>query len=375
MAVDRKKGLAALRKTLDDGAMSLLSEQRPREVVSTGIATLDAALGVGGLVRGSQNIFWGTPSSGKSALCYTAIGELMKRDKDAMACIFDIERSADMDWLVRFGIDPDRTVIIKEPTIEQAVNTFQEVMRSCSFDFIVIDSLGAVVRAVDFDGKDGKGGDATKAQVGGSSGVITRWVSKANSELIVLDKMENTGVEVIKPVIIHINQVRDNLSSMYGGHTMPGGHALQHMASVIVKVTASGAAADKLMGTSNGKKVQVGTRVSCNIEKNKFAPAKRLAGYDFCYEECPEHDFGIGSHLACLELAIEYEVVNARGAWCYYGTEGEEGFVKANGKAAMAELMKDNPEFYDRVYSETMARVSEENDEIMRDLEERRVKV
>lgn len=62
-------------------------------------------------------------------------------------------------------------------------------------------------------------------------------------------------------------------------------------------------------------------------------------------------------------------------AWFYYGTEGEEGFVKANGKAAMVELLKDNPEFYEKVYAETMARISAENDEIMRDLEERRVKV
>ena len=103
--VDRQKGLAQLRKTLSDGALSLLSEQKERSVISTGIATLDSALGVGGLVRGSQNIFWGTPSAGKSALCYTAIGNMMKRDPEAMACIFDIERSASMDWLVKFGVD------------------------------------------------------------------------------------------------------------------------------------------------------------------------------------------------------------------------------------------------------------------------------
>lgn len=356
--VDRDKGLAKLKKVLGDGALSYLSEQKPKQIVSTGIATLDAALGVGGFVRGSQNILWGTPSAGKSALVYTAIGNLMQRDKDAMACIFDIERSADINWLTKFGIDPERVVIIEQPTIEDNVNAFQEAMRSSAFDFIVIDSLGAVVRAVDFDGKDGKGGDANKAQVGGSSGVITRWVAKANSELIVLDKMENAGEEVIKPVIIHINQVRDNLSSMYGGHQMPGGHALQHMASTIVKVTASGAAADKLMGTVNGKSVQVGTRVSCVIEKNKFAPAKRMAGYNFCYEECPEHSFGIDSYMAAVDLAIDFGTLESKGAWLYFGEEGQDGFVRANGKAAMVELLKDNEEFYGTLYQTTMDAIS-----------------
>lgn len=362
MAIDRMAGLKALQKQLSDGSLSLLRDQSKRKVMSTGIATLDSALGVGGFVRGSQNIIYGPPSAGKSALCYTAIGNLMQKDPEAMACIVDIERSADEDWLVNFGIDPDRTVIIKEPTVEEAVNSFQKAMRSCSFDYIVIDSLGSVIRAVDFDGKDGNGGDAGKAMVAGSSGVITRWVNKANSELIVLDKMENSGEEVIKPAIIYINQVRDNMDSMHGGYKMPGGHGLRHMASVVMRVTSSNAANDKLTGTVNGKRQVVGSRVVCKIEKNKYAPKERAAGYEFCYEECPEHEFGIGSHLACLELAIEHGVVEARGAWCYYGTEGEKGYVKANGKSAMVEYMKDNPELYERIYEDTMAAVSSESE-------------
>lgn len=365
MAIDRMAGLASLQKQLNDGAMSFLSEQKPKQIVSTGIATLDSALGTGGFVRGSQNIIYGPPSAGKSALCYTAIGNLMKKDPEALACIIDIERSADIDWLMKFGIDPARVVIIKEPTVEDAVNSFQKAMRTNSFDYVVIDSLGAVIRSVDFDGKDGKGGDASKAQVAGSSGVITRWVNKANSELIELDKLENAGQDVIKPIIIYINQVRDNMDSMHGGYKMPGGHGLKHMTSVRIRVIASGAAADKLHGTVRGKKVKVGTRVTCTIEKNKYGPEDRSAGYQFCFEECPEYDFGIGSELACLELAIEYGVVETRGAYCYYGTEGEPGFVKTCGKPEMVSLMKDNPEFYQKMYYKTMQAISNENDENM----------
>ena len=367
MAVDRRKGLALLKKQLDDGALSMLSEQPDRKVLSTGIVTLDSALGVGGFVRGTQNILYGPPDGGKSALAYTAVGNLMMADPEAMACIVDIERSASPDWLLKFGIDPDRTVIIKEPTIEESVNAFQQAMRSCAFDYIIIDSLGAVIRAVDFDGKDGKGGDANKAQVGGASGVITRWVNKANSELITLDKQELAGAEVIKPVIIFINQVRDNFNSPYGGYTMPGGNALRHMSKTIVRVTASGAAADKMWGTVNGKKMQVGTRVTCKIERNKNAPDGRLAGYDFCWEECPEHQFGIDSAAACFDLAVENGVVETRGAWCYYGIEGEPGYVKQNGRSAMIDVLRDNPEFMSVVYSRTMEEIARKNDEVMAD--------
>ena len=157
MAINRKKGLDALRKVLSDGQMTSLADQKPLKVIPTGIATLDSALGVGGFVRGSMVVSYGLSSSGKSACFYTAIGNLMKSDPEAMACIFDIERSATREWLEKFGVDPERVQIVQEPTIEDTVNDLQQVMRANVFDYILIDSLGAVMRAVAFDGKDGKG--------------------------------------------------------------------------------------------------------------------------------------------------------------------------------------------------------------------------
>lgn len=362
MAVNRKKGLAALEKVLKDGQMTSLADQKPLEVVPTGIATLDSALGVGGFVRGSMVVVYGQASAGKSAAAYTAIGNLMKSDPDAMACIFDVERSATKEWCEKFGIDPERVRIVQEPTIEDTVNDLQQVMRSNVFDYILIDSLGAVMRAVAFDGKDGKGGDENKAVVAGSAATITHLVNKVNGEFTVLDKMENTGHEVLKPVVLMINQVRVNMNSMYGGVDMPGGYALKHMMDVRLRVSASGAPADKMMGTVNGEKVQVGTRVNVTVEKNKFAPPLRQAGYNFCFEECPEWQFGIDSVAACFDLAVKHGVIATKGAWCRYGEEGDPGYVKANGKNAMMELLRDNPEFYDAVYADVMAAVGKDNE-------------
>lgn len=360
--VDRKKGLASLRKSLKDGQMMMLSEQKPLDALPTGIATLDSALGTGGFVRGSQVVLWGTQGAGKSALCYAAIGHEMKSNPDAMACIFDVERSTSPDWLVKFGVDPDRTVIIEEPNIEANINTFQQVMRTGIFDYIVIDSIGAMMGERQFDGKDGKGGDASVVNVGGVAKGVTDWVNKANGELIVLDKMENAGNDVIKPVIIWINQVRANFNSMYGGYTMPGGYGLQHQAKVIIRMTASGAANDKMYGTIKGQKEQVGTRIVCTIEKNKYAPKNRQAGYNFCWEECQEYSFGIDSAAALFDLAIKYDVLVSKGPWCYYRDS-----VKANGKAEMIRLIRDNVEFEKVLYDETMSKIAEENAEMMVD--------
>lgn len=361
MAIDRKKGLRSLAKALEGGAIYNLTEQKPIKVISTGIATLDAALGVGGFVRGSQAILYGSSSSGKSALAYTAIAALHEHDPEAMACIVDIERSANREWLEKFGIDTERVYIVQEPTIEDAVNAFQECMRASVFDIIVFDSLGAAMRAVSLDGKDGKGGDANVTQVGGTSKAITDLVNKVNGELIKLDMMENVGEEVIKPVVIYINQVRDVIGARFPMQSMPGGNALHHMAGVIVKVHASSAAGDKMYGNINGQKVQVGTRVMCTVEKNKFAPPRRQGGYSFCYQECPEWGFGIDSYSACYDLAVERNVIDARGAWAYYGTEGEEGFIKTQGRNAFIDRMRADTALYEKVYAETMRTFALEN--------------
>ena len=73
MSVDRSAGLASLSKKLSDGAMFSLRDKRGVESISTGVATVDAALGTGGFVRGGQHILYGSPSSGKSALVYSTI--------------------------------------------------------------------------------------------------------------------------------------------------------------------------------------------------------------------------------------------------------------------------------------------------------------
>lgn len=361
--MDRKKGLSRLSKALGDGAIYNLSEQRGLKVISTGIATVDSAMGTGGFVRGSQVAIYGTPSSGKSALAYTAIASCLRADADAMACIIDIERSANKEWLQKFGVDTDRVYIVQEPTIEEAVNAFQECMRAGCFDIILVDSLGAVIRSVDLDGRDGTGGDANTQQVGGSARVITGWVNKANGELTKLDKMENLGEEVIKPVIIYINQVRDVIGARFPTLAMPGGHALPHMMGMIIKVHASGAAGDKLMGTINGQKVQVGLRVTVTLEKNKYARPRSQGGYNFVYQECPEWGFGVDSYDACMSLAIERGVVESRGAWCYYGHEGDAGYRKANGRAAFIDLMRRDDALYDEVYSKVMDEVRKESEE------------
>ena len=338
-----KQSIARLKKKIGDGVITV-AEQKPLEVISTGITPLDIALGVGGLPRGQITHIWGSPSSSKTSLVNHMVGELQKRDKEACACYIDIEHSLRAEWLAKFGIDPDRTVIVSASTIEDAMNDMMAVMAEGIFDIVVVDSIGALVRSVEIDGKDGKGADAHDASFGGVSALVTRWVKAVNSTLIRMDNRRYAGEDVKLPAVVFINQQRDDIGSMFAGaKKFSGGNALQHQMYINIRLKASGAAADKMYGTVNGKRAQVGTLITANIEKNKAAAPFRLGSWQFVYDDCPEYEFGVQQDRAKVDSAIEYGIVKVGGGgWIIYPDEnGEEQRIRS--RDALVALVKENP--------------------------------
>lgn len=366
----KMKGIAQIRKSEDEGSFFTPVQQIDYSagVISTGADTLDVALG-GGWMRGHQHMIMGTFSSGKSALTYSAIGRLLQFDYDAMACIVDIEGSVTPQWLEKFdGIDLDydnpdnnRVWVSTPDTVENAVNSLCGIIRQGIFDLIVVDSLGAVARGVEVDGKKGDGGDANAMQVAGSAGVITRMVNRVNAELTRIANQKRSGADVVLPVILYIGQARVNLKSPHGGLIISGGEGLKHACKTITEIRASGAADDARYATIHGERVKVGNRVICKNRKNKLAEPYREAAYMFYFVETDEYPFGVDSADSLLNLALGYNTIVQKGAWFYYGEEGQDGFVKCQGKNNLLDLIRDNPEFAKKVHDETMAIVMEES--------------
>lgn len=323
----KEQVLKRLAKKLPEGSFRPLGEVEDKEIISTSIPTLDYALGTGGFARGEQVMVYGEPSSGKSALTYSMMGTYMKEHPNSMCAILDLEDSASMSWCNKFGLDADNTIVLSPATIDECITTAIEVIRDSCFDIIVIDSLGAGILQSELEN------DTTR--MGGSAGAITRLVKaiKAECQLVERQKRvaqlngENTDGFVI-PVVIHINQVRDNLKSMYGGLTYSGGHALSHSVAQVIRIRASKAATDKIEGTVNGEKHIVGSLVNCTVEKNKLAPPNRSGSYIFCFEECPEHAFGIDATASVCDLALCLGIARVEGKTIYFPTpHGEEKVV------------------------------------------------
>jgi len=375
MGLNREKGLDNLLKNEAPGSFFVPTQQIDYSVgvISTGADTLDAALG-GGWMRGHQHMVMGEYSAGKSSLINCAIGRLLSFDPKALACIVDIEGSVTPQWLEKFdGIEFDydnprknRVWVSTPDTVENAANSLCAIIREGIFDAIVVDSLGAVARGVEVDGKKGDGGDANAMQVAGSAGVITRMVNRVNAELTRIGNAKRAGADVVLPVIIYIGQARINLKSPHGGLIISGGEGLKHMCKTITEIRASGKADDIKWADIHGERVKIGTRIITRNRKNKLATPYREAGYMFYYTETPDHPFGVDSADSLVDLAVSYGVLKTSGSWMSYGTEGEKGFVKAQGKAKMVGLLRDNPEFAKAVHDDTMAVVIGESESYLK---------
>lgn len=333
--------LKKLAKKLPDGAVYTLNEQEGIEFIPTGISTLDYAIG-GGWPRGWMTQVYGPSSSGKSAMVLQSIGNYQKSHTESLAAVIDLEKSMTEDWAVKFGIDPDRLVVLRPTNVEEMITMSVEAVKANAFDIIMVDSLGAGLLQSEIEND--------RTRMAGSAGNITRMVKAINSSFIELERerkvannSDGDANELVIPAVLLINQVRVNMSSMYGEDTYGGGKALGHMIGVNIHLRASKASADKIMGTVDGQQLRVGWMCTATVEKNKLSVPGKSAGYSFVFCECPEHEFGIDNARSVADLALATGIARVDGKSIYYPTpNGTE--EKVVGRNNFQQIMRENEE-------------------------------
>ena len=138
-------------------------------------------------------------------------------------------------------------------------------------------------------------------------------------------------------IVIFINQLREKVGVMYGNpEVTTGGRALKFYAS-----GAHRRAPDR--GPSNGGEV-IGNRTRAKIVKNKVAPPFREAEFDIMYGE------GISKWGELVDLAVKLDILQKSGSWFSMG-ETRLG----QGRDAVKQYLKDNPELADRMEAEIRA--------------------
>ena len=305
----------------------------------------------GGLARGRLIEFAGEEHGGKTTtaldVCKNAqqifndeFEEFLSNEKDEKKKKYlesrgpkkvvyaDCENTLDEDWAKQLGVDIDNMYILK-PQSQSAEDIFQMLLDMIETDEVglcVIDSLGVMLSKQAYEK------DMTEKTYGGIAMALTLFSKKAELLCAKYDCL-----------LIGINQMRDDMNSMYGGKTTTGGKAWKHNCSYRIMFAHGDfldEAGNKLNRSCDEPK---GNRVMVSIVKNKVdKPDRRTGFYTLMY------DYGVDEVSDLIEVAMKYGIIHKSGGWFNFvdivtgevvcDETGKE--IKIQGQANLAEYIR-----------------------------------
>ena len=303
------EALKQIEKQFGKGSIMKLGDNKHLkvDVVSSGVLSLDIALGVGGYPKGRIIEIYGPESSGKTTFALQAIAEHQRLG--GRAAFIDAEHALDPVYAERLGVNIDELLLSQPDTGEQALEICDALVRSEAISIIVIDSVAALVPQAEIDGEMGDS----------HVGLQARLMSQALRKL-------NGTISKTNTTVIFINQLREKVGVMFGNpETTTGGRALKFYASVRLEIRRS-----EQLKMGDGV---VGNKTTVKVVKNKVAPPFKSCVVDIMYGE------GVSREGEVIDLASEANILEKTGAW--YSYQGEK---LGQGKENVKLLLKDNPE-------------------------------
>ncbi|MCK5720493.1 MAG: recombinase RecA [Thiomargarita sp.] len=301
--IEKQFGKGAFMRLGDMGAVLDI------ETVSTGSLSLDIALGVGGLPMGRVVEVFGPEASGKTTLALQVIAEVQK--KGGLAAFVDAEHALDSSYAKNIGVDIEELYLAQPNNGEEALEITDTLVRSGTFDLVVIDSVAALTPKAEIEGDMGDS----------HMGLQARLMSQALRKLTANINRTNT-------LVIFINQIRMKIGVMFGSpETTTGGNALKFYSSVRLDIRRIGA-------IKKGDEI-IGNETRVKIVKNKVAPPFKEVIFDMIYGE------GISRESELINLGVKNDILDKAGAWYSYkndkigqGKENVRLYLKNNPKIA-----------------------------------------
>jgi recombination protein RecA len=313
--------LVNLKKRFGDGVIMKLGDAQHLQVeaIPTGSLSLDIALGVGGVPKGRIIEIYGPESSGKTTLCQHIIAEAQKQG--GLAAFVDVEHALDPIYAEKCGVKISDLYVSQPDTGEQALEITEALVRSGVMSVVVVDSVAALVPRAEIEGEMGDS----------HMGLQARLMSQALRKLTGAIKTTNT-------ILVFTNQLRQKIGVMFGNpETTTGGMALRFYASVRLDIRRVEAV--KESGEITGSRTRV------TVKKNKVAPPFKVAEFDIMYNQ------GISKVGDVLDLAVEEEIVDKRGAFYSYGNTR-----LAQGRENAKTFLMENPELALKIENEIRAK-------------------
>ena len=324
MSTNKSEKLKALKLTLDKldktygkGTVMKMGDSPDENVesISSGSISLDIALGVGGYPKGRVIEIYGPESSGKTTLTLHAIAECQKNG--GIAAFIDAEHAFDRFYAEKLGVDIENLIISQPDHGEQALEIADNLIRSGAIDMVIIDSVAALTPKSEIEGEMGDS----------KMGLHARLMSQALRKL-------TASISKTNCTVVFINQLREKIGIMFGNpETTTGGNALKFYASIRLDIRRS-------TQIKNSDGVVMGNKTRVKIVKNKVAPPFKLAEFDIMYGQ------GISKIGEIIDLGVNAEIIDKSGSWFSY-----EGTKLGQGRDAVKNLLKDNPELMQTIES------------------------
>lgn len=291
----------------------------------------------GGIPQGRLVEFAGGEGSGKTSSALDLVANAQKMFPDKKVLYIDCERTLDVQWAKLLGVNVDDLILFspETETAEQIFEVALKFMDSGEISLVVLDSLGVMVSAQAYEKT------IEEKTYGGISMALTLFSRKA----VPVCARNNC-------TLIGINQMRDDMNSMYGGETTTGGKAWRHNCSVRLMFRKGEFIDEKGNSLTRGCENPQGNLVQCSILKSKVCRSDRKTGfYTLRYLE------GIDYVSDTIDVAMKLGYIIQSGAW-YSLIDKETGEIleKVQGKGGMRSLLLEN----ETRYKDLISKISEE---------------
>ena len=295
----------------------------------------------GGLPVGKLIEYYGEEHGGKTttALDNVANFQALERKKseedpnyvDKAVLYCDVENRIDVEWAMKLGVDIDEMYLF-QPKCKSAEEIFQVILDAIDkgeIGLVVIDSLGVMLS------KQALEKTIADKTYGGIAMTLTNFCDRV------------VGLASKKHcTIIGINQVREDLNSMWGGYKTPGGKAWKHACSVRIQFSRGKFIDSTGKELTNSAENPAGNIVKFSITKLLYAAPDRRTGFYTL-----KYDIGIDYLADLLEVAELYGIVEKAGSWyrLFDTDSGDYLSEKVQGQNGVYNLLKNDTELLKRV--------------------------
>lgn len=289
-------------------------------VMSSGSIQLNQALGIGGYPIGRIIEIYGNESSGKTTLALLAVKEAQLLGK---RCLYiDAENALDIKYVKSIGIDTNKLLIAHPLNGEQAFDIMEMLIKNKQIDFLVVDSVAAMLPNVE------KESSIDEQQMGLHARLMSKGLRRIQSLLL---EHECT--------IIFLNQIREKIGVFFGNpEVTTGGRALKFFTSIRIEIRKN-----DLIKDSNNK---IGIQSKITVTKNKLAPPLKQAFIELYF------DSGFNEQNEIIDFAVQYEVIQKSGSWYSF----RETKI-AQGKEQLRKVLKEDATLYQEIKNITLDKI------------------